>query len=163
MAEEVPLYRGPERTSAIWICVRTSGPVAITRRTAAGSSAGPRKPPDMRSLPRLTAVKDLQKFEAARPDLVVLDLTMPVLDGWGVLERLRQMADPPPRVILSATGDGRRAMREGQRTAFPSRSASATSSRPALFQVSRVFTGGTVTAALPLHWRHTCACAGAAG
>lgn len=55
----------------------------------------------------------LQQIEAARPDLVVLDLMMPVLDGWGVLAHLRRMSDPPPVVILSAAGDRRRALREG--------------------------------------------------
>jgi DNA-binding response OmpR family regulator len=44
----------------------------------------------------------LEKIQALRPDLVVLDLMMPGLDGWGVLENLRRTADPPPVVILSA-------------------------------------------------------------
>lgn len=55
----------------------------------------------------------LQQIEAARPDLVVLDLMMPVMDGWTVLERLRQIAHPPPVVIVSATADCRRAAQAG--------------------------------------------------
>jgi CheY-like chemotaxis protein len=43
----------------------------------------------------------LEKIQAARPDLVVLDLTMPVLDGWGVLEELRRTPGAPPVVVLS--------------------------------------------------------------
>ena len=41
----------------------------------------------------------LVKIGAQRPDLVVLDLMMPELDGWGVLEHLRG-TDAPPRVVL---------------------------------------------------------------
>jgi CheY-like chemotaxis protein len=41
---------------------------------------------------------------ATRPDLVVLDLMMPVVDGWQVLESIRQRADPPPVVVLTAAG-----------------------------------------------------------
>jgi DNA-binding response OmpR family regulator len=39
---------------------------------------------------------------ARRPDLVVLDLMMPVVDGWQVLESIRQRADPPPVLVLTA-------------------------------------------------------------
>ena len=44
----------------------------------------------------------LRAIEARRPDVVLLDLMMPVLDGWGVLERLRELPDPPPVVVVSA-------------------------------------------------------------
>jgi len=40
---------------------------------------------------------------ARRPDLVVLDLMMPVVDGWQVLESIRQRADPPPVLVLVLT------------------------------------------------------------
>jgi CheY-like chemotaxis protein len=40
-----------------------------------------------------------------RPDLVVLDLMMPGIDGWGVLERMRDMPKPPPVVVLTARTD----------------------------------------------------------
>lgn len=43
----------------------------------------------------------LEKIQARRPDLVTLDLHMPRLDGWGVLERLREMESPPPVVVIS--------------------------------------------------------------
>jgi len=48
----------------------------------------------------------LKLIEEKKPDLVVLDIIMPHLDGLGVLERLNVMnMDPMPRVIvLSAVG-----------------------------------------------------------
>jgi len=36
----------------------------------------------------------LERIEQCRPDLVLLDIVMPVVDGWGVLERLRQTPRP---------------------------------------------------------------------
>ncbi len=36
-----------------------------------------------------------------RPDLVLLDVLMPRVDGWGVLEHVRTMAAPPPVVLVS--------------------------------------------------------------
>ena len=45
------------------------------------------------------------KIQARRPDLVVLDLMMPGLDGWGVLRYLRQSPDPPPVVVMTARSD----------------------------------------------------------
>jgi DNA-binding response OmpR family regulator len=44
----------------------------------------------------------LARIEADRPDLVVLDVMMPVLDGWGVLEQLGRRARRPPVLIVSA-------------------------------------------------------------
>ena len=38
-----------------------------------------------------------------RPDLVVLDVTMPELDGWRTLERIREVSDVPV-VMLTALG-----------------------------------------------------------
>jgi DNA-binding response OmpR family regulator len=38
-----------------------------------------------------------------RPDLVVLDVSMPELDGWATLERIRELSDVPV-VMLSALG-----------------------------------------------------------
>lgn len=50
-----------------------------------------------------------------RPDLVVLDVNMPDLDGWATLERIRDLSDVPV-VMLSARGeelDKVRALRAG--------------------------------------------------
>jgi two-component system NtrC family response regulator len=60
----------------------------------------------------------LAHFDAARPDLVFLDLRMPGLDGLAVLKRLRGDAvDPPvPVVVLTAYASGANtidAMRQG--------------------------------------------------
>jgi len=43
----------------------------------------------------------LRTFFSARPDLVVLDVSMPGLDGWGTLERIRELSDVPV-VMLTA-------------------------------------------------------------
>jgi DNA-binding response OmpR family regulator len=45
----------------------------------------------------------LRAFHAVRPDLVILDIGLPALDGWAVLERLRDMSDVPV-LILTAHG-----------------------------------------------------------
>ena len=43
-------------------------------------------------------------FHTARPDLVVLDIGLPTLDGWQVLERIRDLSDVPV-LILTAHGN----------------------------------------------------------
>jgi DNA-binding response OmpR family regulator len=43
----------------------------------------------------------LRALHAWRPDLVVLDATMPGLDGWTTLERIRELSDVPV-LMLSA-------------------------------------------------------------
>jgi DNA-binding response OmpR family regulator len=50
-----------------------------------------------------------------RPDLIVLDVSMPELDGWATLERIRELSDVPV-VMLSALGaelEKVRALRSG--------------------------------------------------
>ena len=44
----------------------------------------------------------LEQLDREKPDLVFLDLMMPVLDGWGVLDRLQGRTDLPPIVVISA-------------------------------------------------------------
>jgi len=46
----------------------------------------------------------LRVFHTARPDLVVLDIGLPTLDGWQVLERIRDLSDVPV-LILTAHGN----------------------------------------------------------
>jgi DNA-binding response OmpR family regulator len=48
----------------------------------------------------LEAIMLTQELE---PDLVLLDVSMPELDGWGTLERIREVSDVPV-VMLSALG-----------------------------------------------------------
>lgn len=46
----------------------------------------------------------LQKFEAEQPDLVILDVSMPKLNGWEVCERIRAVSDTP---VMMLTAQGR--------------------------------------------------------
>jgi CheY-like chemotaxis protein len=44
----------------------------------------------------------LEEIRRHRPDLVLLDLRMPVLDGWQVLERLEAEGFDVPVILMSA-------------------------------------------------------------
>lgn len=44
----------------------------------------------------------LARIDEAKPDLVLLDLMMPVLDGWAVLEALQGRPHRPPVIVLTA-------------------------------------------------------------
>jgi DNA-binding response OmpR family regulator len=46
----------------------------------------------------------LKALYEQRPDLVVLDVNMPNLDGWGTLERIRELSDVPV-IMLSARSE----------------------------------------------------------
>ena len=47
----------------------------------------------------------LREFYHARPDLVVLDVMMPGMDGWEVCARLRELADTPVILLTAKTGE----------------------------------------------------------
>ena len=49
-------------------------------------------------------VEALELFKTCQPDLVVLDVMMPKLDGYGVCQELRKESDVPI-VMLTALGD----------------------------------------------------------
>jgi DNA-binding response OmpR family regulator len=51
-----------------------------------------------------TGKEALEKVKLARPDLLVLDLMMPEMDGWEVCRRLRKESDLPI-IMLTARGD----------------------------------------------------------
>jgi len=46
----------------------------------------------------------LRRFHAQKPDLVILDVQMPGLDGWGVLERIRELSEVPV-IMLTARAE----------------------------------------------------------
>jgi DNA-binding response OmpR family regulator len=45
----------------------------------------------------------LRMFHSSRPDLVILDVGLPEMDGWTVLERIRDLSDVP---VLMLTAHG---------------------------------------------------------
>ena len=47
-------------------------------------------------------VTALRRIQLERPDLVLLDLMLPVMDGWGVLAELSTNADSPPVIVCTA-------------------------------------------------------------
>ena len=48
--------------------------------------------------------KGLSKFRAIKPDLVLLDVMMPVMDGWSVCRAIRAEAQTPV-IMLTAKGE----------------------------------------------------------
>ena len=59
---------------------------------------GDRRPP--------TARDGLRAFHSQHPDIVVLDVGLPEMDGWTVLERIREMSEVP---VLMLTAHGQEA------------------------------------------------------
>jgi DNA-binding response OmpR family regulator len=49
----------------------------------------------------------LERLGADRFDLMLLDVMMPVMDGWGVLDNLRNVDEPPLVVVISAKSSDR--------------------------------------------------------
>ncbi|HTY39625.1 MAG TPA: response regulator [Candidatus Paceibacterota bacterium] len=63
----------------------------------------------------------LRSLEAGHFDLVLLDLVMPKLDGFGVLARLKEKKDPTPVIVLSNLGqeeDAEKAKKLGARAYY---------------------------------------------
>ena len=50
----------------------------------------------------------LAAVEQQRPALILLDMRMPVLDGWGVTRALRERGLRVPVVVMTAAQDARR-------------------------------------------------------
>ena len=48
--------------------------------------------------------KAVEEFEKQKPDLVLLDIMLPVLDGWGVCAKIREKAKTP-LIMPTAKGD----------------------------------------------------------
>jgi DNA-binding response OmpR family regulator len=58
----------------------------------------------------------LRRVEEEMPDIILLDVMMPVLDGWGVLEALGERPARPATIVVSAKaapGDLARAYKLG--------------------------------------------------
>jgi CheY-like chemotaxis protein len=47
----------------------------------------------------------IQSVKTCRPDLVVMDIRMPSMDGWAALAQINQLPIPPPVVIVSSADD----------------------------------------------------------
>jgi DNA-binding response OmpR family regulator len=47
------------------------------------------------------ATEALAQMDAHRPDLILLDLVMPDVDGWWVVQHVASMPSPPPILIVS--------------------------------------------------------------
>ena len=50
-------------------------------------------------------VEALTRVQAATPDLIVLDVTMPELDGWQTLERVRDLCEVPVLMLTARAGE----------------------------------------------------------
>ncbi|MEM1386681.1 MAG: response regulator [Pseudomonadota bacterium] len=59
----------------------------------------------------------LDKLEAAAPDVVITDINMPRLDGFGVIEAVRSTPDHAMTPILVLTTESSPAMKSRARTA----------------------------------------------
>ncbi|MBN2369098.1 MAG: response regulator [Vicinamibacteria bacterium] len=47
----------------------------------------------------------LRRIKTEPPDLIILDIMMPGIDGWTILEQLRKMSGAPPIVVLTGLDD----------------------------------------------------------
>jgi CheY-like chemotaxis protein len=47
----------------------------------------------------------IEQLKAERPDVVLLDIKMPNVDGWGVLDYVRTMEDPPPVILVTGVAE----------------------------------------------------------
>ena len=66
---------------------------------------------ELEGYPVLTAANGaeaLMAVERSRPSLVLLDMRMPVLDGWGFARALRERRLARPIIVMTAAQDARR-------------------------------------------------------
>ena len=52
-----------------------------------------------------SGLEALSRLETDHPDLVVLDVAMPELDGWQTLERIRDLSDVPVLMLTARAGE----------------------------------------------------------
>ena len=60
----------------------------------------------------------LEVIEADPPDIILLDMRMPILDGWGFAEQMRLRGHAIPIVVMTAARDAARWATEIAATAF---------------------------------------------
>ena len=51
----------------------------------------------------VNGLEGLQKFYSDRPDIVILDIAMPEMDGWQTLQRIREVSTVPILMLTAAT------------------------------------------------------------
>src|ERR1051326_566650 len=56
----------------------------------------------------------LEKMARFSPDVIITDINMPGLDGFGFLQKLRELGDMPPTIVLTAYGNVETAVRTVQ-------------------------------------------------
>jgi DNA-binding NtrC family response regulator len=56
----------------------------------------------------------LEKMAHFNPDVILTDINMPGLDGFGFLQKLRELGDMPPTIVLTAYGNVETAVRTVQ-------------------------------------------------
>src|SRR5437764_345569 len=64
----------------------------------------------------------LREFHARRPDLVILDVSMPEIDGWQMLDRIRDMSDVPVLMLTARADELERVRGFGYRYSAPAAS-----------------------------------------
>ena len=57
-----------------------------------------------------TGEEGLRKFEKPRPDIVVLDIRLPGIDGWAVARSIRKRGETPLIVLTSRTSEADRVL-----------------------------------------------------
>jgi CheY-like chemotaxis protein len=72
---------------------------------------------DLEGYPVVTATNGAEALaaiesQAEQPSLVLLDMRMPVLDGWGFMRAVRERGLTPSVVVMTAAADARRWARE---------------------------------------------------
>jgi CheY-like chemotaxis protein len=72
----------------------------------------------------------LQQILESRPHLVILDILMPIMDGWEVLDRVRALEAAPPVIVATAAEVSARALAAGA-TAWYSKATSLSQLREA--------------------------------
>ena len=66
----------------------------------------------------MNGAEALAAVESDPPDVILLDMRMPVLDGWGFAKELRLRGHRTPIVVMTAARDASRWAREIAATAF---------------------------------------------